>query len=775
MQLKLPNALFVVLGCGVCSGQPVDFAASIHPIFAAKCNPCHSGDSPRAGLSFASREALLKGGRSGPALVPGKASASLLIARVTGKALPAMPMGGTRLSDAEIKLLSDWIDQNAPWTDVTPKPSAVWDPPLAPRRPEVPQSAFPNPIDRFVDAYFRSKGLAFPSPVSDNLFVRRVYMDAWGIVPSAAQVTAFLEDRDPRKREKTVDRLLADSKMYTGNWISFWNDLLRNDQGVNYAGTRQTITPWLEPALESNMPYDKMVAELVNPGKNGPAGFLLGVNWRGDVNASQTPYMQAAQNTAQVFLGVNLKCASCHDSFINRYQLKQSYGMAALFAEQNELELVRCDVKTGRHTGPEFLFPEIGTVPSGGTVDERRAAAAKLFTAPENGRLARTMVNRVWARFFGRGLVDPVDEMDLKPWNPDLLDWLAVDFSDHGYDLKYLMRQIMDSRTYQLPSIPGKAAPASEFTFLGPRPRRLTAEQFVDTLSSMTGEWRVLQADDRATFAREWQLKSTPLSRELGRPIRDQVVTARNPDATMLQALELVNGDTMGLMVRRGAKRLLGQLPSPPAPLFDSKTLRKNSADLDIDLTGVNKLWLVITDVDCYDPSRTVAAWADVELTGDQGSTKLSSLTTLSKIEPRAVTSKGKEFVDALAPGVPSTLIYDIGGLGFKRMRGHFALDDSSNRADISPAVRGFVFAAEPDRHQLIAVSADPPLPAPPVLTQPDKLIDDLFLEALCRKPTTQEAQIARSLLAPQGKTSEAGLEDLLWCLLMLPETQYIY
>jgi hypothetical protein len=108
-------------------------------------------------------------------------------------------------------------------------------------------------------------------------------------------------------------------------------------------------------------------------------------------------------------------------------------------------------------------------------------------------------------------------------------------------------------------------------------------------------------------------------------------------------------------------------------------------------------------------------------------------------------------------------------------MRGHFALDDSSNRSDISPAVRGFVFAAEPDRHQLIAVSADPPLPAPPVLTQPDKLIDDLFLEALCRKPTTQEAQIARSLLAPQGKTSEAGLEDLLWCLLMLPETQYIY
>ena len=108
-------------------------------------------------------------------------------------------------------------------------------------------------------------------------------MDLWGVVPPATEVDAFLSDSAPDKRVKLIDRLLADSTMYTGHWISFWNDLLRNDQGVNYAGTRKSITPWLQSALSNNLPYDKMVAALLNPAKDGPEGFLLGVNWRGAV------------------------------------------------------------------------------------------------------------------------------------------------------------------------------------------------------------------------------------------------------------------------------------------------------------------------------------------------------------------------------------------------------------------------------------------------------------------------------------------------------------
>ena len=748
--------------------QTVDFVSTVHPILARRCAGCHSGANPKGGLSVASREGMLK------AIVPGKSSESLLIKRVTARVGPRMPLQGPSLTDAEIKSLSDWIDQNAPWAEVEAKAPVAWSPPLAPRPPAVPESKYQNPIDRFLDAYFKSKNLTFGEPVADNLFARRVWMDLWGVVPSAAEVDAFLKDSTPDKRVKLIDRLLADSTMYAGHWISFWNDLLRNDQGVNYAGTRKSITPWLQSALSNNLPYDKMVAALLNPPKDGPEGFLLGVNWRGAVNASQTPFMQASQNTAQVFLGVNLKCASCHDSFINSYKLKQSYGMAALFSDQNQLELVRCDVKTGKFTGPEFLFPQIGTVPENASLSERRAAAAKLFTSPDNGRLARTIVNRIWGRFFDYGLVEPVDEMDNRPWNPDLLDWLAMDLSDHRYDLKHLIRRIMTSRAYQLSSIPGQDDKGKEYTFHGPRPRRLTAEQFVDAVSSLTGEWRVLQSDQRAVYVREWELKSTPLSRALGRPIRDQVYTTRNPEATTLQGLELVNGDTLSAMLRRGSRRILGQLPAAPAPLYDSKTLRKGNRELDIDLTGVKTLWLLLTDAGSYDPSRTVAGWADVVLSGPNGDKKLSELVTLSKVQTKPLTSSQRRFDEAVTPGVSSTLFYDIDGLGFTRMHGHAVVDDESVRDDINPAVRFFVFTAEPDRHQLMAVTGDPPLPA--LRSDSNRaLIDDLFLRALSRKPNAEESEIARHMLAPDGKASVSGLEDLLWSLLMHPELQYIY
>jgi cytochrome c553 len=761
--------------CAAGFAQPVDFVSTIHPIL-ARCAPCHGGDKAQGGLSVTSRESILKGGISGPAILPGQAGESLLIRRVTGAIQPAMPLQGARLTEAEIKNLRDWIDQNAPWTDTSRKEEAAPSPPLAPRRPAVPESRFSNPIDRFLEVYFQNKKLAFPAPVPDELFVRRVYLDVWGLAPSAAAVTEFLTDRDPEKREKLIDKLLADSTMYTGHWISFWNDLLRNDQGVNYAGMRKSITEWLQPALGANLPYDQMVRALLNPAKDiGPEGFLLGVNWRGDVNASQTSYMQASQNTAQIFLGVNLKCASCHDSFINRYKLKQSYGMAALFAEQSQLELVRCDAKTGQFTGPAFLFPEIGSVPQNASVAERREAAARLFTSPENGRLARTLANRMWQRFFDHGLVEPVDEMDNQAWDPGLLDWLATDFTDHGYDLKQLMRRILVSRAYQLPSIPGVDERGKPYTFRGPRPRRVTAEQFADMLSAVTGEWRILQTDQDARFSREWQLKSTTLTRAMGRPIRDQVYTTRNPDATTLQALELANGEAIGIMLRRGARRLLGQLPAPAAPVFDSKTFRKGNVSLDVDLTGVKKLWLVLSDVDCYDPGRTLAGWADIQLTGPKGAASLGSIPMLRKVEPQSLTSDGKQFSQVLAPGVPSMLVVDIDGLEFTRMQGSVAMDDGSVRDDINPKVRFFVFAAEPDQHQLLGVTGEAPVAPPPVASNPPVLIRELYLQLLGRAPAPRESQLASRMLAPSGKITASGLEDLLWSLLLHPEFQYIY
>jgi hypothetical protein len=740
----------------------VDFATSVHPILASRCVPCHSGSKPASGLDFTKRDSLLK-------------VKDILIAKVSGQRGGIMPPVGDPLTAAEIATLRQWIGEGLHWTDTEPAAAPSWTAPLAPRTPPLPESKYSNPIDRFVDAYLDGK---MPEPVGDALFARRVYYDLWGFPPTPEQLREFLNDPKPDKRERLIAALLANSSLYSGNWISFWNDLLRNDQGVVYHGERESITPWLKRALETNQPYNRMLAALVNPVANDdPRGFLIGVNWRGDINASQTPYMQASQNTAQIFLGVNLKCASCHDSFINRYKLKQSYGMAALFSETPSLELVRCDLKTGVRTGPEFLYPELGQVSEGATPRERHAAAERFFTTPENGRVARTIVNRYWRKLFGRGLTEPVDEMDNEPWNADLLDWLASDFAANGYDLKYLLLTMMTSRAYQMPTVePPDPRRVEAYKFRGPLPRRLTAEQFVDTISALTGEWRVYRPDDGgssdagAIYAREWMLKATSLSRAMGRPIRDQVFTTRQDEATTLQALELVNGETLAMTLRRGAMRLAGELPPPPKSLFDS-SLRRNAKSLDVDISGAKFLWLIVEDAGSYDPARTVAAWLDMEVEGPSGVKKLSDLATVSKLVPRELKVKGKVEQQALAAEFSKPLVFSIEGLGYTRLRGRIAIDDSSTPDDVGASVRFFVFAEQPDRQQMVAVSGEPPVPLPVPAKSQMELIDRLFLQALARTPSDAERQVAQKIL---GEGGVSGTEDLLWSLLLQPEMQYI-
>jgi Protein of unknown function (DUF1549)/Protein of unknown function (DUF1553)/Planctomycete cytochrome C len=754
----------------------VDFASSIHPILSGRCAPCHSGDHPQAGLSIESREALVKGGSHGAALVPGKPEDSLLLKRVTSVVGPQMPPGGAKLSEAQIASLRDWIAEGAPWTDTSAKPLSTALPSVKPRMPEVPAGQFDNPIDKFINAYFEKHHAPFPTPVSDALFLRRITLDVWGITPSPEQTRVFVADTRSDKRQQMVDTLLADSTRYAENWISFWNDILRNDQGVNYAGTRKSITPWLLKSLEDNMPFDKMAYALLSPETpDDPDGFLTGVNWRGDINASQTPFMQAAQNSAQVFLGVNLKCASCHDSFINRYKLKQSYSLAAMFSDESSLELVRCDNKTGVRTGPRFLFPEVSFQPASDSLTDRRRAAAKSFTNPENGRFSRTIVNRYWQREFGRGLEANVDEMDAEPWNPDLLDWLASDFAQHNYDLKRLLRMILTSRAYGLPAIVETDPLRGDYVFSGPILRRITAEEFADSLSEMTGEWRVMQSGEKATYSREWQVKSTPTTRALGRPIRDQVFTTREDAATTLQALELVNGETLAAVLRRGAMRLLGELPPAPQNLFDSGRISKGQKLLDIDLNGAKQLWLLADDAGCYDPGRTVAGWAELEATGPKGTVKIADLTTLAKPEKRALKFDGAAaYQNGLVFPVGTLVMYPIEGLGLTHLKGAVGVDDGARSSDINPSVRFFIFTDKPDRDRLLRVSGEAPTAAPPASRDANALINRLFWAALSRGPNQQEALVAKELLEPKGTLTTGGLEDFLWTLVMHPEFQFI-
>jgi hypothetical protein len=417
------------------------------------------------------------------------------------------------------------------------------------------------PIDRFLTVHWARHGFTPAAVVDDRTFARRAYLDVIGLLPTIEQLQRFEQDKKPDKRARLVDDLLADNQAYAEQWMSFWNDLLRNDEQTNIDGLRKPITPWLYESLRKNKPLDLFVAELLNPGRDGPDGYLKGVNWRGRVNASQTPPIQAAQNVSQVFLASSLKCASCHDSFINDRKLHEAYGLASFFAAQN-LEMHRCDKATGKIVPPRFFLPDLGEVAPTADLAARHRAVARMVTRPKDPRFARTMVNRLWKRLLGRGLFEPVDDFDSKPPQSELLDWLAHDSMSHDYDAKHTLRQILLSRVYQLPVAPPRPHKKKEAPLvLGPVERRLTSEQYLDAIAGVTGHWpqtAVMSVAVPNPHVRAWRYrKPDALMTALGRPNREQVCTDRNQESTVLQALELVNGAALTARLRDGARTLL--------------------------------------------------------------------------------------------------------------------------------------------------------------------------------------------------------------------------
>src|SRR6266850_213537 len=432
----------------------IDFSTEIKPIFEATCVKCHGRGKDKGGLRIDTRETLLKGGDSGPVIVPGKSADSLLIALVQGFDPDSiMPKKGSRLTSEQIGLLRAWIDQGVHW-DSKITFGRLEPANMKPRLPQIPKDPkVLNPVDHFLQPYFAAHRIKPSRAVSDRVFARRVYLDVIGLLPPPEDLAKFVSDRRSDKRERLVRTLLADQRNYAEHWLTFWNDLLRNDySGTGYIdGGRKQITSWLYSALLTNMPYDQFVAELIDP-KPASEGFTKGIIWRGVVNASQTPQMQAAQGICQVFMGVNLKCASCHDSFVNDLTLADAYGLAGVYAD-GPLEMVQCDKPTGKKAGLKFLYPELGAIDPHSDKPTRLKQLAGIITKRDDGRLTRTFVNRIWQRLIGRGLVEPVDEMEKSAWNQDLLDWLAEDFAAHDYDGRHLMEMMLTSRAYQLPSV----------------------------------------------------------------------------------------------------------------------------------------------------------------------------------------------------------------------------------------------------------------------------------------------------------------------------------
>jgi hypothetical protein len=691
--------------------------------------------------------------------------------------------------------------------------AARWEAPLALQRPAIPAVVRPGwttPVDRFVAAYLVEHGNAAPVLVDDRGFARRVYLDLWGLLPPPDDLRAFLADASPDKRSALVSRLLVDDQKYAEHWISFWNDLLRNEEGVNYhseTSSRKSISAWLLAALTTNLPYDRFVEQLLNPiAPVDPDGFLVGVNWRGEVSASQTPAMQAAQNSAQLFLGVNLKCNSCHDSFISTWRLKDAYGLASFFSDDARLRLYRCDVAQETYATPAFLFPELHREPPSLSLRDRRRTVAAIFTDPRNGRMPRTIVNRIWHRLLGRGIVENPDEMDGAPWSPALLDWLASDFVDGGYDLKRLMATIASSKAYQLRAVPRIGEQPRTYVFRGPEIRRLTAEQFGDAIGAITGDWNVYQPPASSAprgaagpppgrYAREWQTPASALALALGRPIRDQVVTTRSSAATTLQALELVNGERLSNWLLRGARHMIGDRPPPPAAAFvapinargaavEQPKPRVAPAPFDVDLSNAARIWLVVQDAGSTAIDKAEAAWARGELVGADG-----AITPLSDLEPLDVAAirvasgptdlDGMTFPSAVRVKTPSRLVYDIAGRGFTRLRGVVGPEHVSRLAQGETILGRFlIFATEPDMDRLVPPAPGTPLPPGPRLTRAADVVDRVYAYALGRAASPDERAIALEALADPvhpERISAEGLADLLWAVLMTPEFQLIY
>ncbi|MCP9765573.1 DUF1549 domain-containing protein [Lacihabitans soyangensis] len=548
----------------------IKLVGEVRAIFAHNCYKCHSSNKQEGKLRLDQKEFAFEVGKHGKVIVRGEPENSELVRRIK---LPrnhkdAMPTKGKALNEDEIALIIFWIEKGAPWPEGSLQPRLFRVAKMEPRKPILPTPTgdLKNPIDLWVNEYFKQNRIEWKPKVDDRIFLKRAYLDIVGLLPTASQIIAFSKDQNPNKRASLIKQLLAQDEEYTQHWLTFWNDALRNDYtGPGYiTNGRYNITDWLYTSIKQNKPYDQFAKELLSP-KEPSKGFVEGIQWRGTINASQRVEMQAAQNVGQVILGLNLKCASCHDSFISDWKLEDAYAFANIFAEER-LEINRCDKPTGKFADTRLLWQNFGNIDSTASRAKKMEQMANLLVRPENGRIYRTVVNRIWKQMMGRGIVESPDEMDNEPWSQDLLDWLASDFVEKNYDVKELIYLIATSKIYQMPSEGVKSTNLlydNSYTFRAMARRRLSAEQFSDAVSQIiTPIFTIKDLKYTGTkpnilkpaFARASLVANNAFLTALGRPNREVVSTSRDSQASLLQALELTNGERLTNVLARGAK-----------------------------------------------------------------------------------------------------------------------------------------------------------------------------------------------------------------------------
>jgi hypothetical protein len=435
-----------------------------------------------------------------------------------------------------------------------------------------------NFIDDYVFAKRRRLRIV-PAPLSrDEEFLRRVCLDLTGTLPPPERVRAFVADRDPDKRDKLIDALL-DSPQFVDFWTYRFADLFRvNHTSLQKIKRTHLYLEWVRLSIAGNKPYDQMARErIAAQGYGGPTSHVYRV---GDFIAPQ----EIMAEEMRVFAGVRLECAQCHNHPFEAWSQDQFWGLAAFFGQMTVagtdsdgllIDFPAGEVgrkgpaglthpRTKRPVKPAFLD---GSEPAGGDPADLRMSLARWMTAPDNPYFARAAVNRVWGWFFGRGIVDPVDDFRTTnpPTHPELLDELARRFRQQNYDLKALIRTIVQSRTYQLSGDTNPTNRADEVNYSHARPRPLDAVVLLDAISHVTGTeeqfaWHAFvgggpTAPGTRAIDLVPEIAPCRFLDAYGRPNR-QALPEKNSQPNLAQALHMLAGSTYTDKIARKGGRV---------------------------------------------------------------------------------------------------------------------------------------------------------------------------------------------------------------------------
>ncbi|HUT91542.1 MAG TPA: DUF1549 and DUF1553 domain-containing protein [Thermoguttaceae bacterium] len=431
-----------------------------------------------------------------------------------------------------------------------------------------------NYIDELVAAKLRKLRI-LPSGIgSDPVFLRRVTIDVTGRLPMEEEYRAFLADRDPGKRAKLIDRLLG-RKEFAEIWALKWVELLmiksRND--VSYKSAYLYST-WLTEQIAAGVPVNQMARELLSA--NGGTFTNPATNFY----RIERDTLKTAENVAQVFMGFRTQCAQCHNHPFDRWTMHDYYSFAAFFSQigrkpgEDHRETIVFNRGGGdvRHPVDNRVMPPdfLGGPQPDLQGKDRREVLAQWLTSSENPYFAANVANRIWAHFFGIGIVEPVDDVRVSnpPGNPELLKALGAKLVEYDYDFKRLVRDVCNSKTYQRATERNESNQSDERNFAAGRIRRMQAEMLLDCISQVTetqDKFRGLPPGARAVQIADGATTTYFLT-TFGRSSRDSVAVHEvKTDPTLSQSLHLLNGDTVNQKIQSGGavKRLLDAGTSP--------------------------------------------------------------------------------------------------------------------------------------------------------------------------------------------------------------------